>query len=487
MMRPALSACLLSLALLGCQPAAPPAPEAAAPARIAVAPEERTALDEYVGKPDPAFSWKLHSQFEGDGYTGFVLEMTSQSWRSAEEVDRPAWTHWVTIIRPTVVEHDTGLLFIGGGDNGDPAPDKASDRSARIAVETKSVVVDLGMVPNQPLRFADSPDVDRYEDDLIAYSRVKHFSTKDDEWLVRLAMVKSGVKAMDAAQAFLASEAGGGRAPHSFVVAGGSKRGWTSWLVGAVDERVTAIMPLVIDALNSEMITRHHYEVLGFFAPSLGDYVAHGLFPHKIGTPEYQAVLAIEDPYNYRNRKRMQIPKFLINASGDQFFLPDNSQFYYGDLPEPKRLRYVENSAHNLAETDAVDSMMAFYHAVLTGAELPEYGWSKEQDGSLRVTTKTKPISATLWQAVNPEARDFRVEAVGKIYAPTPIEPQADGSYLVRPEAPEKGFRAAFVELAYDLGGPSLMKVTTEIVITPDTLPFRWENAAAQYASTRKD
>ncbi len=120
---------------------------------------------------------------------------------------------------------------------------------------------------------------------------MKHFTTKDDEWLVRLAMVKAGVKAMDATQEFMKSDAGGKVAINQFVVAGASKRGWTTWLIGAVDERVIGIMPMVIDALNSEEITKHHFEVLGFFAPSLEDYVKHGIFPHKIGTPEYQAVL----------------------------------------------------------------------------------------------------------------------------------------------------------------------------------------------------
>jgi PhoPQ-activated pathogenicity-related protein len=59
------------------------------------------------------------------------------------------------------------------------------------------------MVPNPPLFFADAPDKGRSEDDIIACSRVKHFTTKDDPWLVRLAMVKSGVRAMDAIQQFL--------------------------------------------------------------------------------------------------------------------------------------------------------------------------------------------------------------------------------------------------------------------------------------------
>ena len=49
------------------------------------------------------------------------------------------------------------------------------------------------------------------------------------------------------------------------------------------------------------------------------------------------------------------MPKFMMNASGDQFFLPDNAQFYYDDLPEEKHLRYVANARHNLARSDATD------------------------------------------------------------------------------------------------------------------------------------
>ena len=41
------------------------------------------------------------------------------------------------------------------------------------------------------------------------------------------------------------------------------------------------------------------------------------------GTPEYRALMKIVEPYEYRQRLRM--PKFIINASGDQFFLPDSS------------------------------------------------------------------------------------------------------------------------------------------------------------------
>ena len=261
---------------------------AAALLSAAPAMAQPTAVDRYVAAPDPAYGWKLVGTIPSAGATTYVLELTSQTWRSAKDVDRPVWKHWLTIVKPDRVVGTTGMMVIWQGDNDDPAPTKASERAMRMALATHTVVAEVGMVPNQPLRFTDSPDKARVEDDIIAYTRVKHFSTKDDTWLVRLAMVKSGVKAMDATQEFLASDAGGRVKLEKFVVSGASKRGWTAWLVAATDKRVVALMPLVIDALNSEAITKHHFEALGFFSPALDDYVEHGLFPHKIGTPEYQ-------------------------------------------------------------------------------------------------------------------------------------------------------------------------------------------------------
>lgn len=442
---------------------------------------QTTALDRYIAKPDPAYGWKKVKEIPGQGWKAHVLELTSQSWRTAKDVDRPVWTHWLTIIEPSKVSSATGLLFIGGGNNGDAAPTKPSDRGVRLATETNTIVAELGMVPNQPLRFTDSPDKARYEDDTIAYTRVKHFATKDDEWLLRLAMVKSGVKALDAVQEFARSPAGGGHRVEKFVVSGGSKRGWTAWLVAATDKRVAAVMPLVIDALNSEAITRHHFEALGFFSSALDDYVEHGLFPHKIGTPEYRAVLAIEDPYNYRNRPALRMPKFLINAAGDEFFLPDNSRHYYEALPQEKHIRYVPNTKHNLSNSDAVDSMAAFYRAIVTDTPRPDFSYARRGDGAWVVRPKQAPREVRLWQATNPKARDFRLDVIGPAYKSTVLTRQPDGSYVGAIQKPAQGFTAHFVELTWDSGGPAPFKFTTPVAITPDTLPFKWEDAARKY------
>ncbi|HLG14941.1 MAG TPA: PhoPQ-activated pathogenicity-related family protein [Blastocatellia bacterium] len=437
-----------------------------------------TALDRYIAKPDPSYSWKLVSTIVGEGYHGYVIDLSSQTWRTAADVDRPVWKHWLTIVKPDKTTSNKALLFIGGGNNIDPAPSKISDRTINFALESNTVVAELGQVPNQPLFFSDSKDKGRYEDDLVAYSRVRQMKSGDDTWLVRLAMVKSGVRALDAVQEFLASDAGGKLKIDQFVVSGGSKRGWTTWLVAAVDNRVIAIMPTVIDALNSEAITRHHFEAYGFFSPALQDYVNHKLFPDKIGTSEYQHILAIEDPYNYRTRDRLKIPKYLVNASGDQFFLPDNSQFYLGDLQGEKYMRYVPNAKHNLAGSDARDSLLAFYQAVLGGKPRPQFSWKKEKDGSLTVTVKDRPREVNLWQATNPNARDFRVDTIGNAYTSTPLKEERPGVYLGRVSKPASGFTAFFVELVYNSGGKHPFKFTTEVSVVPDVLPFNFKNAA---------
>ena len=50
-----------------------------------------------------------------------------------------------------------------------------------------------------------------------------------------------------------------------------------------------------------------------------------------------------------------------------------------------------------------------------------------------------------------------------------------------RAEKPAAGWTAYFVELTYDTGAPRPVKYTTQVVVTPDVLPFKWEDAAKKY------
>jgi PhoPQ-activated pathogenicity-related protein len=433
---------------------------------------ELTPLDRYVAAPDPNYSYKLVNSVPGDGFTTYVLEMTSQAWLTTNEVNRTLWKHWMTLIKPNNVSSSTSLLFITGGSNEKEAPKQADGNMIRAALATKSVVTELRMVPNQPLMFA-GDDQKRSEDALIAYCWDKYLRTGDERWPTRLPMTKSAVRAMDTVTAFCSSKDGGEIKIDSFVVAGGSKRGWTTWTTAAVDKRVVAIVPIVIDLLNIEPSFIHHWEAYGFYAPAVGDYTAMGIMDWQ-GTKEYRNLMKIVEPYEYRARYTM--PKLLINATGDQFFLPDSSQFYFKDLPGVKYLRYVPNGDHSLKETDALETLIAFYNAILTKAPLPRFSWNALSDGEMYVRTVDQPTTVKLWQATNPNARDFRLETIGRAWTSTTLPPKSGGTYLARVDKPEKGWTAYVVELTYkSKNSPTPFKFTTEVKVIPDILPHPFQ------------
>jgi PhoPQ-activated pathogenicity-related protein len=431
----------------------------------------KTPLDEYVGKADPTYAWKIVKTIPGDGYTTFVVDMQSQRWRSEPEVDRPVWQHWVVIVKPQTVKHDTALLMIGGGRNDGPAPEAPSPQIVHLAKATGSVVAELRMVPNQPIIFNKDGQA-RVEDDLIAYGWVKFMDTHDPTWLPRLPMVKSAVRAMDTVTEVLASTEGGKVPVTKYVVAGGSKRGWTTWLTGAVDRRVVAVIPIVIDVVNVRDCGINHFCAYGFWAQAIGDYTRHKIQERR-DTPEYAELLRIVDPYFYRNRLTM--PKFVINAAGDQYFPPDSSKFYFGDLEGVKVLRYVPNADHSLRGSDAQESILAFYQAILNKSALPKFTWKVLADGSLQVQPEDKPAEVNLWQATNPKARDFRLLTIGPAYKKSSLEKRPDGSFVAKVPTPATGWTAFFVELVFASGTQVPLKLTTQVQIVPDVLPHRME------------
>jgi len=164
---------------------------------------EPTALDQYVAAPDTNFNFRLLDTTPTPLGTVHLLEMTSQSWLTTNEVDRPLWQHWLHVLVPNGASGHTALLLIGGGGNKKRPPGGPDANLARIAVETKSVAVELRNVPNQPLVFHQDGKK-RNEDDLIAYTWNQFLRTGDERWPARLPMTKSAVRAMDAVTAFCA-------------------------------------------------------------------------------------------------------------------------------------------------------------------------------------------------------------------------------------------------------------------------------------------
>jgi PhoPQ-activated pathogenicity-related protein len=442
-----------------------------------------TALDHYIAKPDATYSWKMVKKIAGNPLTQYVVDLKSQTWRTEKDVNRTVWQHWLFIVKPEKPVSTTAFLFISGGSNGEEPPQSADSLVLQIAEATHSVVAELRMVPNQPLVFHND-GVMRKEDDLIAYTWDQYLKTGDDTWPARLPMTKSAVRAMDCVQEFLASEPGGKHKIEKFVVAGGSKRGWTTWCTAAVDKRVVAAIPIVIDVIHVPPSMQHHVAAYGFYAHSVGDYMKHKIM-QRSHDPKLAELYAIEDPYSYRDRLTM--PKFIVNASGDQFFCPDSSQFYYDDLKGEKYLRYVPNADHSLKNSDALESIIAFCWTVLTGKPRPRYSWNFEKDGSIRVRTLDKPKEVVLWQATNAKARDFRVEKIGRAYTRSVLRDHGEGVYIGKIETPAKGWTAYFVELTFDVGAPVPLKLSTAVRVLPDRLPFAdIDPAQAPYESANE-
>lgn len=259
---------------------------------------EETALDRYVKKPDNTYAWKVVNKVEAAGTTQFVVELVSQTWRNSAEVNRPVWKHWLVITKPNNAKSDTAFLFISGGANrdSDKPPTGADGRTLAIAKATGGVTAELKMVPNQTLQFL-GDGVNRTEDDLIGFTWDQYLKTGDETWPARLPMTKSAVRAMDCMQELLASDEGGKLKLEKFVVSGGSKRGWTTWTTAAVDKRVVAIIPAVIDVLNLRDCMRNHLWSFGFYTHSVGDYVRHNIM-QRMDDPRIEKLYEIEDPWS---------------------------------------------------------------------------------------------------------------------------------------------------------------------------------------------
>jgi PhoPQ-activated pathogenicity-related protein len=446
-----------------------------------------TALDDYVAMPDANFSYSQYGSSVFDITTqtrAYVLRMTSQSWRGAGEVSPTVWTHWVTIIVPEVEwllgpVKDTAMILINGGSIGEAAPninpsDPTNQAYRLLAAGTRTVIVELRSVPNQPLRFSDET-FSRSEDQIIAYSWDKFLRGGDAYWPVQLPMVKSAVRCMDAVQGFVKSKAG--KTINHFVLTGGSKRGWTAWLTAAVDSRVTAIAPIVSDLLNMRRSFAHQWSCYGFWAEALNPYEQMGIFDW-FDMSRTDELLAIVDPYEYR--ERLTLPKLIVTAAGDDFFVHDSLQFYIDGLPGETYVRTFPNTNHYLdgAYEEVLTNLVPYYDAFLNGKTRPAFSWQLHPDGSMTVTTGVQPLEVKLWQADNPYSRDFRKVTIGNSWTSTVLTAQSPGVYAANPGLPPAGWRSYFVEMVYDYQTSSVgigdydYHFTTEMRVVPEIRPF---------------
>jgi PhoPQ-activated pathogenicity-related protein len=480
-----------------------------------------TPLDDYVWAEDPHYSWydtglTLHGKSLKDGTTwmGYVLNMTSQKWLDETITTRPLWWHILVVIVPEQVrwEKNATLWITGGSNNGDGVPSATDEDiflTAELAMGCQMVVGALFQIPNEPMMFYDDPiQKSRSEDSIIAYTW-DHFlrNTNDAEWLVRFPMVKASLRAMDTITAYSAQKFGYDF--QHYVVTGASKRGWTTWDVGAVDpDRVAAIVPIVLDAINFVAVEHHQWRSYGGWSYALEDYYEMDIMT-RLDTPEMELLQEMEDPYFYRDRLTM--PKLVINAVGDEFQQPDDTWYWWNDMPEPKHFLLVPNAEHSLATgiLEAVPAVGTWIEYLLEKRTIPKVHWKRdESNGAITVTWHgelgQRVQEAAMWYATtcNTERRDFRLINIDDpctcgvgadgyclnlkvLWQKQTLEEVAPNTYTASFSVDDGRWAAFLIDLTFakernlatsvyqwPVDRAGCLEFTTEVSISPNTFPY---------------
>jgi PhoPQ-activated pathogenicity-related protein len=412
------------------------APRANAEAKEPPAGDIPTALQEYVAADDDAFEWKIRGKDRHDGCLIYDIDLTSQEWQGI------TWKHAMSAFVPEELRHeDTVLLYITGGSNGDRPDEDDLAMGCKLATLAQMPVAFLHHVPNQPLLG------DKEEDDLISETFLRYLDTKDPKWPLLFPMVKSAVRAMDALEGIAQQEYGA--AINRFVVTGGSKRGWTTWLSAVADERVAGIAPIVIDTLNFPPQMKHQMETWGEYSEQIADYTAKGLVDVMLKQPEIPLWRWV-DPYTYRSQ--LTLPKLLINGTNDRYWVIDALNLYWDGLVGDKHVLYVPNAGHGLDDgrEAALTTLAVFAQHVAMQMPLPNLTWKHDDDGNqmrLVVRSKDEPKAVRLWVA-HSEDKDFRPDR----WDATEISANGDGTYVAHVEKPASGHVAFFAEAIYRFG-----------------------------------
>jgi PhoPQ-activated pathogenicity-related protein len=395
-----------------------------------------TALKDYVTKKDDSFAWKILGRDREDGVLTYDIDLTSQVWQGI------TWKHAMAAFVPPNLQHrDTVLLFIMGGSTGKRPNDDDLAMGRKLAIAAQMPVAFLYQVPNQPLLG------DRTEDDLISETFLKYLESKDPTWPLLFPMAKSAVRAMDAIQQIAEKEHGA--QVKRFVVTGGSKRGWTTWLSAVADDRVAGIAPIVIDTLNFPAQMKHQKETWGAYSEQIADYTLKGLVDVMQNQPEVPLWKWV-DPYTYR--AQLELPKLLINGTNDRYWVIDAMNQYWDDLVGEKHVLYVPNAGHGLdgGKEGAMVTLAVFAQHVAVQTSLPQLTWKHDDDGDemrLVVQSNPTPKSVRLWTA-HSEDKDFRPDH----WDASELKANSEGAFVAHVKKPKEGHVAFFGEARYQDG-----------------------------------
>lgn len=365
---------------------------------VTIQPE--TALSAYLQNEDASFEWQIESQFQYQNTQIYQIILVSQQWREHR------WKHTLTVVVPNQINQTEALLFIAGGSI-QPLTFPTTDQKylagiIEIAQENNAITALINQVPNQPLYN------NLKEDALISYTLHQYKTDRDFTWPLLFPMVKSVVRAMDAVQDFgqmhLQTDI------DQFMLSGYSKRGWTTWLTSAVDARVQALAPAVIDVLNMPVNVDYQVDAWGDYSIEIQDYVNLGI-AQDIESESGQELVSMIDPYSYRSD--LDQPKLLLIGTNDPYWPVDAVKNYINDIPGQNYIYYTPNAGHDLKDgQEAFPVLSEFFSHFVQDQPYPHFSdviEESEQGMTWSLTTDQPFIRIEQWQAYSND-RDFRDE-----------------------------------------------------------------------------
>jgi PhoPQ-activated pathogenicity-related protein len=459
--------------------------------------DERTPLDDYVQLDDGYFSFTelLSYRFEENATTVYMLNMTSQKWMDETFTTRSIWWHMMAIAIPDTIRHQVSYLWIEGGSNGDGTqPNPPDDPYVMMLVEITAragcIAAYVLQVPNESMVFSNDPSQSsKTEDAIIAWTWHTFMTTHMDqpEVILRMPMTKAAKRAMDTVQQVVAAKVPGTDI-NRFIPGGGSKRGWTTWSVAATDPRVIAATPCVMSLLNFNTTLQAHYRNLGgAWTFVFSDYYAVNLtmkMHDDIVIKSPGGLWDYEDMFRYKERLGL-IPKLLVSAAGDEFFMLTDSHSWWNEMPGVKYIMMVPNAEHSLVPwyRKVGESIASFVICLLENIKMPSISWTRSETstgGRVTFFTDTKPDNLSVWQAFtwkNDTRKDFRL-AVG--YPPyihpvlwhrIPYVDLDNGNYEIDFDRPDVGFGGVFFEAVWNYVSDIRLTLTTEVHVSPDIFP----------------
>ena len=380
-----------------------------------------------------------------------VYEISAHEWMGME------WKNHILILTPREVTNDTILLFITADYRFRerdliPFTMAANANSARVAV--------LFDIPNQPLFGG------LREDWLISYTFKQFLESGDAEWPALLPMVRSTVVAMNVIVDVMAKE---GRNVEGFIVSGGSKRGWTTWLSAAADERVLGIIPVSYDTLNLKDQMEHQLFAWGDYSRSIREYVETGVLNSLEGERE-DVLFRMVDPYTYR--ESIKVPKLIVVGTNDPYWPADAAGLYYHGLVGEKGLVYAPNAGHDADISRVLFSIRAMFVVLEEGVGFPAISAdyqlnenSAKHSFSLHLEEDNWKLSEIRIYTAHSDSRDMRQARWNSQALRSAID-------VITMDQTDR-FTAIYFEAVFTLGDARLLLSTPIRVLEPGTIQVR--------------